>query len=53
MVAVSLFRRESGIELSIKYMKKFDYFVPCYYDFRKVRENETESVVMDTSKHYS
>lgn len=45
--------REQGIELSVKYMKKFDYFVPCYYDFRKERTNETERVVLDTSKYYS
>lgn len=45
--------RQSGIELAIKYMKKFDYFVPCYYDFQKDRvkislegqpENYTEHV---------
>ena len=32
---IHLFRRPSGIELAIKYMKKFDYFVPCYYDLKK------------------
>lgn len=45
--------RESGQELSLKYLKKFDYFVPCYYDFRKERINETEGVTMDISKYYS
>lgn len=47
------YRREKGIELSLKYLKKFDYLVPCYYDLRKHRENETETVVIDTSKEYS
>ena len=28
------------MELSLKYMKKFDYFIPCFYDFRKNREPE-------------
>lgn len=23
------------MELSLKYMNKFDYFVPCYYDLKK------------------
>lgn len=27
--------------MSVKYMKKFDYFVPCYYDFRKDHVNNT------------
>ena len=45
--------RQSGIELSLKYMKKFDYFVPCYYDFKKEIKDGVESVVLDTSKHYS
>ena len=38
-------------------MKKFDYFVPCYYDLKKnrrVEENETiEEVKLDISEHYS
>lgn len=45
--------RQSGIELSLKYMKKFDYFVPCYYDFKKEMKDGAETVVLDTSKHYS
>jgi hypothetical protein len=53
MVPIYSLRREQGINLSLKYMKKFDYFVPCYYDFRKDRANGTEVVVLDTSKHYS
>lgn len=36
-------RRMSGLDLALKYMKKFDYFVPCYYDFVKTR-NETINV---------
>ena len=35
-------------------MKKFDYFVPCYYDLKKHRTLEgNESVELDTSEHYS
>jgi hypothetical protein len=34
-------------------MKKYDYFVPCYYDFKKERVNGVEEVVLDTSKHYN
>ena len=30
-------RRENGLELSLKFMKKYDYFVPCYYDMKKTR----------------
>lgn len=29
------FRRESGIEIALRYLKKFDYFIPCFYDFVK------------------
>jgi hypothetical protein len=54
LVCLLSFRRTSGIELAIKYMKKFDYFVPCYYDLLKNRTaDKTEFVQMDTSEYYS
>lgn len=29
--------RTHGMDMSLKYMKKFNYFVPCFYDLKKKR----------------
>ena len=26
------------MELSLKYLKKFNYFIPCFYDLKKVMQ---------------
>jgi len=43
--------RERGHAISLKFIKKFEYFVPCYYDLEKGRD--PDSIELKTSEHYS
>ena len=43
-------RRERGHAISLKFIKKFEYFVPCYYDLEKGRDPDSIEVRHDANR---
>ena len=33
--------------MALKYLQKFDYFVPCFYDFKKKRTSDENKEVIE------